>query len=209
MTEELTLYQLGGERGAIERHQGTTLAQAVLVQGLGYELLARSVFPGDQDGNIRLGDLLAQLDDLSHRLAIADDFLESEALVEPLLKLAIHPDKLLVLERPLYTNPQTLDIQRLDEIIHRAALESLDRRLDGRMAGEDHHRYKWIDLLGLANDLHPIDVIHDQVRKHKIILPPGEHGDSLRAAGGDIAAEAHHLENVARPLGMVSIIVND
>src|SRR5262249_38773868 len=73
MPEELALQKVFRNRSAIDAHDALTAPAAVRVDSLSDELLSRACFAGDQNGAVRLSDVLNKAEDLLHRLTLADD----------------------------------------------------------------------------------------------------------------------------------------
>src|SRR5690606_29439116 len=209
VTEELAFDELRRESGAVERNEGPLPPEAVLVDRASDQLLAGAVLAGDQDADIRLGDLLAEIDHLSHLLAVADDPLEAEAAFEASLEVAVHAQELLPLERLLDAHAQALDVERLDEVVDRASLEGLDRVLDRSMPRKDDDAHEGIDLLRATEDLHAVDVGHDEIREDEVVLTGAELLEPRLAARRDVALVADHLERIAARLGVVAVVIDD
>ena len=91
VAEQLALDEVLGHGGAVEGDDPLALAGAVLVNGLGDQLLAGAAFAVDQHGGVGRGDPLQPVDHRLHLAAGVDDPLEAEPLVEPLAELGVLP----------------------------------------------------------------------------------------------------------------------
>ena len=73
VTEELTLQQIGGNRGAVDPHEWKLTSARVLMQCARDELLARTALTGDEHGALGVRDAIDDVVDLKHRGGLADD----------------------------------------------------------------------------------------------------------------------------------------
>ena len=95
------------KRGAVEGHEGLVLARAVLMDGLGHQLLAGAGLALDQHAGVGRGDPLQPVDDVVHLRAVADDALEAEFLVEPAVQLGVCAAAAAGWPRPFRPRPAT------------------------------------------------------------------------------------------------------
>ena len=88
-------------------------------------------------------------------------------LFEPLIQMAILEQHLAALERALHRPPQIGELDRLGEIIHRAALHAqcrAGRVVDG---GEHQDREIGLDLERLGHEIHAALPGHPDIRQHQ------------------------------------------
>ena len=163
MPKQLALEDVLTQRGAVESHEGLVLPRAVLVNGLGDELLAGAGLPLNQERGIGGGDPLQPLDQADHLWARSDDPLKAELLVESLVELEVLPLQPHPLARPVDGRAEVGEIEWLLEVGEGALLHGRDRRGDGAMAGDDDHLCLGGGLLRPGEDFQAADVVHHQV----------------------------------------------
>ena len=78
MAEQLGLQQRLGDRAAVDRHERRVPAAALLVDGAGHELFARSALALHEHGDVGLGDQRHGGEDLAHPRRAADDLVETD-----------------------------------------------------------------------------------------------------------------------------------
>ena len=89
VAEQLALQNVLAQRGAVQGHEGLVLPRAVLVDGLGDQLLAGARLALDQHAGVGRGDAFQPLDHVVHLRAVADDALEAELFVQPPLQFQV------------------------------------------------------------------------------------------------------------------------
>jgi len=82
VAEELALQEPLRDGDAVELDEGPLLAEAVLVDALGDQLLARAALPRDEHRRVRRGHLEDLAEDPPHDLALADDLGEELARLD-------------------------------------------------------------------------------------------------------------------------------
>lgn len=82
MSEQLAGGQFVAESAAIECEEGAVSASAEFVNRTGHEFLTRAGLPFDQDGGLDAGQLLDELEDLTHGLGFSEHVLEYGSFVE-------------------------------------------------------------------------------------------------------------------------------
>ena len=117
VAEELALQQVLVEAGAVGHLKGLLAAVGVVVNGPGHQILARARFTVDQHADLGAGHLLDPLDQLGHGLAGSDDALETEALVELLQQVAVHPRGQGLSGRPGHHLAEAIRVQGLGHIV--------------------------------------------------------------------------------------------
>ena len=89
MPKELGVYRTLGDRSTIDRHIGTMLAEAILVDDLGEGLLTDTTLPTHEDADIGRSDEKSHLDSTIERRAVADDLLPLLSATDLLLGYTI------------------------------------------------------------------------------------------------------------------------
>ena len=97
VAEQLAFEQRLGQGGAVDLDERLVRPQAVVVDGVGDEVLARAALAADQHGRVAVGHLLDQPVHLLHRVARADHVVHGESR----LQLPPQPDVLVAQQRPL------------------------------------------------------------------------------------------------------------
>ena len=123
------------------------------MDGLGDQLLAGAAFAGDQHGGIGVGHAFHDAQDLLQQGAAADDVVEGEAVVERPAQLGVLAVQLSLLDHPVDLVPQLDVVERLLQVVQRALLDGLDRRLDGAEGGQEDDPDQRVVLFQLLEDL--------------------------------------------------------
>ena len=138
VAEQFALQKILGNRGAVDRQERLVGAAAVMVNGPRHQLLARPAFARNQHGRLRLGYLADKLEDLLHRLALADDALGMIFTVQQRL-IADHLAHVARgLESGLDQQFELGHFERLEHVVVRARLHRLDG-CRGRAVGGHHN----------------------------------------------------------------------
>ena len=116
VAEQLALQDVLAEGRAVQRDERLVPPRAVVVQGLGHELLARAALARDQDRGRGRRDLAEPGDDRVHLRRVADDPLEAELLVELPLELDVRSRQPLRLRRLVDDGAQLADVERLGQV---------------------------------------------------------------------------------------------
>ena len=74
VTKQFTLEQLFGNGGAVDGHECSPVASAMVIDGPGDQFLTRAAFTTDQNGNVLFGDLADDFIDRLHGFAATDNF---------------------------------------------------------------------------------------------------------------------------------------
>jgi hypothetical protein len=194
VAEELTFQKVLMEAGAVGHLEGLLAAVGVVVNGSGHEILARARLTVDQHADFGTGYLLDPLDQLGHGLAGADDALETEALVELLQQVAVHPRGEGLSGRPGHQLAEAIQVQGLGHavvgLVFAVGAENLaNGRLQVGGGREDDLRVRG-DAFGFPEQVQaahaPLQLI---VGDDHVGGPLADGFDGLRAAG-------HHAAGV-------------
>ena len=117
VAEQLALQDVLAQGGAVERHERLVLARAVLMDGLGDQLLARAGVALDQHAGVGRGDPLEPVDHVVHLRAVADDALEAELFVQPAVQLGVGPPQPQTGRGLVGHRPQLAQIERLEQVV--------------------------------------------------------------------------------------------
>src|SRR6185503_53697 len=82
--------------------------------------------------------------------------------------------------RPRQRHLQRLGVRRLQQVVAGAALQALDGRGDGALAGEDHHRYLRGEGLHLLDQREAVASRQPEVGEHHVHRAPRQLGHGLR-----------------------------
>src|SRR2546425_7256847 len=128
-----------------------------------------------------------------HPLALQLGGARRDLFLEPLVYLAALEQHLAALERPLHRPPQVGELDRLREVIHRAALHA-QRRAGGVVHGREHQdRQLGLDLDRLGHEIDAARPRHPDVAQHQRHLVEPQLLEGLFAGRGGI-----HLELLLR-----------
>ncbi len=180
MAEEFAFQQALGNAAAIDGHQRRIAALAAGVDRPGDKLLAGPALAEHQHGGLGLGDVVDQLQHLSHGRALTDNFIARGHFVDR----AAEPDVFLVQaalgQRLGDDEAQLLGVDRLRHVVRRAELQRLDRRIDRRECRNHHDdrpRPAAADLFEQLDAVHAGQP-HVQAARHhtrQIPAPPAPH----------------------------------
>jgi hypothetical protein len=116
-----------GNGGAVDLDERALRPLAVVVDGVGDELLAGAVLALDQDVGLARRHALDQLEELLHLLAAADDVGELVLVLQLLLQLDVLGLQLGALDRLLEQGQHAFGVDRLLQEVGRPGLDRLDR----------------------------------------------------------------------------------
>jgi len=181
VAEDFTLQQVFRERRAMHRDERPARPPAGLMNGLRDQFLAGARLALDEDGRLRRRHQAHLIDHRLQLLRMADDVLELELLVEPLVELFHLHLQRLVFQRTLDEQLQPLDVDGLGKEIDGPALHCLDGRFDVAVGRHHDHRRA--------------------VRQHESLVDHLQAGFPGHAQVGDDHVEFLHLEKVERLVG--------
>ncbi len=139
MAEELALQQRLRDGGAIHGHEGPFAAQAVVMDGLGRQLFPCPAFAGDEDIRRAVRHAADQLEDLLHRLALAENLMEAVFLVDGSAELADFATQRRFAQRLFHRQDHFIRLHRLDEIVIGPELHGLNGALHRPEGGHQDH----------------------------------------------------------------------
>src|SRR5712692_10721859 len=193
VAEELGLDQVLRDRRTVDFDEGTLGSLAVVVERVGYRLLAGAIFPLNQDIGFARRNAFNQVEELLHLLAPADHVLELVAILQPLFELLVLVRQRLLLDGLLELVEQTLGIDGLLEKVERAGFDRLDRARNVALARNHDHLRFGVELLELPDELDAVHIGQQHVGDHRVGFPGPE---KLLPAG----ANQRRLDLVSRVL---------
>jgi hypothetical protein len=161
VAEQLRLEDLGRDRGAVDRQETVLVARRVLVQRVGDQFLARPGLADDEHVRARRRDQLHLAKQLLHRLGTALEL--GELGVQSLLQLVDPLAVLVLLEQLGHARAQLLDVDRLGQVVVRAALHRVDGRLHRAVSGDHQHADPRIDAFHLVQDTEAVRTGQHQI----------------------------------------------
>ena len=162
--EERGLEQVRREVARVDRHERAVGARGVRVDRARDELLAGSALAGDQNRRPAGRSLDDQVEHLLHPRAAADD--AGEALVLRLQTLAqggVLRHQLPPLDGVADDDQHLVVLERLGDVVERAALHRRDRGLDRRKGRDHQDRQVVVELLQLVEQREPVHAGHHDV----------------------------------------------
>ncbi len=149
--------------------KGLVPALAVVMDGPGHQFLAGAAFPGDQDVDPAAGDLLDQVVDLLHRLALADQAAEGVTPAQLLFQLDVFLAQVLALQGVFDDEADLFVLEGLGDVVVGPLLHRLDRLFGGGKGGDhDHHRFGEA-LLDVGEQLEPAQTRHLDIADDQIV----------------------------------------
>ena len=208
VAEQLAFEDVLAERRAVERDERLGLARAVLVDGLGHELLARARLALDEHAGVSGRDAFELIDHVAHLGALADHALEAEFLVQAALQLSVGAMQSRAFGRGQGDRPELFDIERLEQVIEGPLLHCGHGRRDRAVPGhEDHGRFGLLTL-GLGEDGQAVDVVHHQVGDHDVERRFFEDGGPLLSGGRHAAMATDPGEGFGDRLRVRHVVVD-
>ena len=167
---------------------GLVGARRVLMERARHQLLAGAALAVDQDGRPARRRLHDQVEDLLHPRAAADDLAEAVGvLLQVLAQHAILGDQPPLRERVADDGEHFVVLERLGDVVERAALHRGDGALDRRERRDHQDRQLVVDLLQLVERRHAVHARHHDVDDGGV---EGDGAGELEALGG-VGGEAH------------------
>ena len=209
MTEELGLHQGLGNRSAVDRHERLVAARRLLVHGARDELLAGPALAGDHDGRPAVGRLADRLEDFQDARTLPDESVEPVLAPQLAFELPILLLQPLALERVGDGEPQLVELERLGDVVIRAELHRLHRRLGRSEGGHDeHHRSRRVLLRGAQNG-EAVHLPHAEVGDDQVERVALERLDGGFAAVGQRHGIADLPQHDAEQLSHALLVVDD
>ncbi len=213
VAEQLALEHPLRERRAVERDEGAVPAGPRAVERLGDQFLARAALAADEDGGVRVDDLVHHIEDALHRLASAEDAGKREGLVDGGLELEVVALQADALAGGTNRLPEHAEIDGLLEVVERSALHRLDGALHRAVARHD-------DALGdgpglpsqrpaSSDDLQPVQVLESQVRDDEVGTLPLQPVQGVPPRVDHVHAVALLLEHVRHDLRVADVVLDD
>ena len=111
--------------------------------------------------------------------------------------------------RLLGDGPQLVDVERLEQVVERPLLHGRDGRGDRAVAGDQDHLGVGQVVLGRAQNLQAVDVVHHQVGDDDVELLLRELLEPLGSRGRRRAGKADPLQAVGHGQGVRLIVVDN
>ena len=195
--EQLRLEQGLGQRAAVQSHEAAAPAGAVVVYGLGRQLLAGAGLPRDEDRARARGHRLQQVEQLAHAGAAADQALEPVAFLDLRPQVGVLGPQAPLLERGPHDVQQLAELERLGDEVGGPPHDRGHRVGDRAEPGDDDADDVGITLEGGVEHHGAVDARQPQVRQHDV---EGAFREALdrRLAAVDLD---HPVALVGQPLG--------
>ena len=163
-------------------------AGRVLMQRPRHQLLAGAALAVDQDRRAARRRLDDQVEHLPHPRAAADDLAEPVGVrLQVLPQRAVLGDQPPLRQRVAQHDQHFVVLERLGDVVERAALHRRDRVLDRGERGDHQHRQVVVDLLELVERGDAVHARHHHVDDRGV---ERHRAGQLEALGG-VRGEAH------------------
>ena len=163
MPEHLAFQQIATERGAVDSDKGFITAGTVLVDGLCKHFFASPGLSGEQDGNIRGGNLACQRNSLLYSRRTADDSGKRILFAYSLL-LAVGNGSLF--HRLCDQGKDFIVVVTFGDIVKRTVLDSLYSVGDITVGRKQDHFRKGTQAFQFRNKLHTAPVRQANITEH-------------------------------------------
>ena len=168
MTEQLRLEEVLRDGGAIDDHEGSSLAGAVEVDGPGEQLFPGAALALQQHRRVRPRNPRRNFDRILHTARFRDHAREGEALRNCLAEVPVFAPERGEVERLAQRDAKLFARERLGQVVGRSAFYRFDRRADRAVRRQHQDRQIRLDRLETGKQLHAVaarhlHVGHDQV----------------------------------------------
>ena len=192
MTEELAFEEALGECTAVDRVERAGAALAERVDPARHDLLARPALTREEDGRVGGRDRLGELHHLGEGTCLTDRSRRARDVprADLLLELPVLP-----LERPclggsVHDREQLLVLERLLEVVVRALVDRLHRRLKRRLCRHEDHRDLGVDTSRRGEHVESARTGHPYVAEHDVGALLLDEADRVLTARGGVNVEA-------------------
>ena len=209
MAEQLGLHQSLGDRAAIDGHEGTVPAPALIVDGEGDQLLAGAALAGDHHGRNAAGRLADGVEHLEHPPAAPHEVLEATLFGELALEREVFVLQALALERLLDRQAHLVELEGLGDVVVGAELHGLDRSFGGGEGGDDEDDRARRQLFGGAKHAETVHLPHAQVGDHEVERVALHGVDGAFSAVGHRDVVAVLPERDAQQVPHAALVVDD
>ena len=197
VAEQLRLHERLRDGRDVDGDERRVLALAPAVDRARHQLLARAALAGDEHGGGRRRDLRDQLVEARHLGMPAHQPLEPDGGLGAAAGEGRAQRDDLALEVALFQHAvreadDLIHLERLDQVVVRAALERLHRRAHVAHRGGDHHDHRRVERLDARQDVHAGLARHTLVEHDQVDLALRE---NLQRGGAVLG-----LEHLARLL---------
>ena len=173
------------------------------------QLLAGAALAGDQDRGGRARDPPHERDDIAHRLALRDDVVEAELVLD----LALQPRDLAaqraLAERLVGDEQQLLDLERLGDVVVRAELDRADRGLDRAERGDHHDVRRLGQRHHAADQVEAVHLGHPQVGDDQVEPVGARELEAGRGARRRLDLEPRVLELLGQQVAHRLVVLDD
>ncbi len=156
MAEECGFQKVRRHGTGVHRHERTIVPRRIQVQRFGDHFLARAALALQQHGGAAVRHLRHQVEDLQHRLALADDILEVVALLEGALELNVLLFGAPAAHGGAYIGEKFFVVPGLLNEVRRPALHGAHRIFHGAESGDHDHRQAVFLAANFRQNLHPV-----------------------------------------------------
>ena len=146
VAEQFALDEVRVQRRDVDGQERLAAPRAVGVDRAGDEFLAGAALAGDEHARVGRGDQRDPLEDGLHRRAAADDRVRVTASIVLSSARALAPGSPGRVRRPLRGVERLVEVERLGEVVERAALDGLDGGVQVAVRGDDDDRRRRGDL---------------------------------------------------------------
>ena len=180
MAEQFRLQQGFRQRRTADLDQRMLASGAVLMNGIGDQLLAGAALSQNQRGRIRSCDQFDFLEHRSHLVVRAENAPEAELVFQCLLEILILSPQRHHTACTLDDQQQFIHLKRFGNVVEGAKLHRTDRRLH-RSVGRNHHDLRLGRLLfGRSQHRQAICAGQPEIGDHQIEGPLTNGVDPLR-----------------------------
>src|SRR5262245_3029181 len=207
VAKQLGLDEILWNGGAVDLDERALRALAVVVDGVGDQLLAGAVLALNEDVCLARRHAFNQLEELLHLLALADHVLELVAILQLGLQLLVFVNQRLLFDRLLELVEQALRVDRLFQEVKSPRLDRLYRPRNVALPRYHDDFSFLVNLFELPDELDAVHIGQHHVGHNGVRLP---HAEQLFATGADQRSPnlvARVLQEDLEPLGHRRFII--
>ncbi len=168
MPEKLTLQQLRGKGGTVDRNKRRASSGTQPMQCASHQLLPSPTLPLQKDTGLAVRHLPHLIQHLLHGLRFPKNPIQTERPIQLGTKLDILPFHLDGLHRPPQQQLGPVQVQRLGHIVVGTLLDRLDRAFHRAICGHDDTRRRGRVLLAQMQNIQPAFASQAQIGQNHI-----------------------------------------
>ncbi len=191
----------------VEGDKVLVCARAVLVQGVGDQLLAGTALTVDQHRDAGARQATDGAEHLLHRRCLTDDFGSGGGFL--LTRLALGALLLEVILGAAHQGHRFIDVERFGQVLEGAALVGVDRAVEIRVGGHDDDGQIGLTAVDLLQQTQAVDARHPDIGEDHIGRAQLKGVQQGFAIGKALAVEAFAAESALQHPADRTVVIDD